>query len=246
LNAVSCQLDNDTELGNSSCFVTCNKRGEIMRKLSESSSAQTVLESYRFVLIRLRSRPETAGLVEGMSELRSALNAANEAYYQAYEERCAATAEIDYLDAVLDATVGDLAREVAVLVKNHREDPRYYKLFPVAPSQAMRQASVDQDRFVTHIISLLAEDEDYTSLRSHADILSQHLKALREAVSTREALYTPEATANGQRQAVLDKARRAYNQLKPQLELIFPSRSQVDSFFPSSHRNATESKTETE
>ncbi|MEW5853001.1 MAG: hypothetical protein AB2A00_29730 [Myxococcota bacterium] len=52
------------------------------------------MRALRFLSIRLRSRPETQGLVDGVQKARKELGADDDAWEQAQWERVAATAEV--------------------------------------------------------------------------------------------------------------------------------------------------------
>jgi len=211
-----------------------------MQQLRETHGFGVHDRALRFLSIRLRSRPDTATIEPAVSAARSALTTTNEAWKQAVEERVAASAEVAYLDSLLDAAVADLAREVVVLVRSDRADPRYRKLFATPPSSAMRPvANETQDLFVQNLIQRLGEDADLASLRPHADKLTQRRDALKGALARRSSLYLPETKTAADRNQALDAARRLYNQMPAQLTLaIGNDRALIDSFFAPLGREA--------
>jgi len=213
-----------------------------MKLLREKQGYPATHRALRFLSIRLRSRPATAVFEPPIAAARASLVATNEAWEEAVEARVAATAEVEYLATLLDAAVGDCAREAQVLVRNDRKDPRFQKLFSVAPTVAMRPTAGEaQDRFVQNIIQRLMEDADLATLRPHADKLAQCREALKTAVERRNALYVPEAKAAADRSLALDTARRLYNQMPAQLTLALGAdRVLIDSFFVDFARGGSE------
>jgi hypothetical protein len=204
-----------------------------MESLRETRSPENIIDALRFTAIRLQSRPETKALVAGIEEVRGQLAAAAELLAQAREQRVAASAEIRYLDEVLDSTVMDLAREVAVLTRNDRKDERHRKLFPSAPSELVKPIAGEvQDRFVRSLINRLREDADYASLARYADALQVQQAALSEAVQKREALYVPEAKAEAEMAVARSRAVERHRETYHRMLLLFPSdRALVESFF---------------
>ncbi len=211
-----------------------------MEQLRETHSVDTVLKALRFLALRLTSRAETATLAERVNSMRQAVADTDNVWQQAHDERCGATAEITYLDSVLDRAVSDLSREVLVLAKNNRSDPRYKKLFGVVPSAGMAgTATPEQERYVANIITRLVEDPDYTTLKARADTLTNANKALKAALAKRETFYGPETTAHANRRVALDNAVRMYNRMYAELSLVFDNdRALVDSYFPALSKRA--------
>ncbi len=209
-----------------------------MNRLYDKDGITTTLSALRFLSVRLKSRPETAPLEAGVSHARQSLQQADERWQQAHEERCGATAEIEYLDTELDEAVAELAREITVVVKNDRSDPRHKKLFAVPPTTGMAgRANDSQERYVANIMGRLAEDQDYAAQRKYLDTIGKHQAALKASVQRREALYVPESQALADRTIALDHARRVYNQMGAQLTLLFnDKRTLVDSFFVANSR----------
>ena len=204
-----------------------------MEKLTDRHSVRAVMKALRFQTIRLGSRPEAAQMAREMGEQRRGLHDLNEAFLNAQERRIGGTAEIRYHDRRLDKAVMDLAREVVALTRGRRDDPRYLKLFPAAPSSLMQGVTGDrQARFTRSLVSLLQEDADYSELSGHAETIGQHLADLDAAIARREDLYMPEFKAQADLTVALDQACRAYNLSYPRLVLLFPDdNALVESFF---------------
>ncbi len=204
-----------------------------MQQLRDCHSPAIILRALRFLSIRLKSRPQSAEIELSVTQARAKLIAADEAFSQALEERVAASAEVHYLDGILNKGVADVAREALAQVKGDRNDARYMKLFAVSPSTAMRPVAGEaQERYVQNIISRLAEDASLAPLKSHADMLKGHLAALNAAVAKRQELYVPEAKAAADRRIAADEARRIYNQAAARLALMLGNdRALIDSFF---------------
>ena len=204
-----------------------------MQKLQHYHSPALTLRGLRFLLIRLGARPQTQELVPEVRAAREALQKAADAYDEARERRIAATAEIIHLDAEQDAHVMNLSRAVLMMTDGNRDDARYKKLFPEAPSTLTAPIAGDkQTRFVSALIGILRDDAAYDGLNAHADILEADAKTLADALEAREALYLPESKAQAEMRVALDKAKRLYNLTHPRLQLIFPEqKSLVESHF---------------
>ncbi len=203
-----------------------------MQRLNDKHGFPTVKRSLRHTSIRLRSRPETAELAGVVDAERKSIESADEVHEQAREERIAATAEIDYLDGELDLKVMNLSREVAVLTGSNTADERYKMLFPVAPSKAVKPTAGEaQHRFIKILVERLENDDRFDALRGNVEPIKTAQTYLEKAIANREELYMPEMRAATDLKVALDKARRVYNKLYPQLTLIFDNERLVDSFF---------------
>jgi hypothetical protein len=210
-----------------------------MRKLNDNHGYPKVSWALRYASIRLRATPETVALGEEIDEERARLETAHDAFEQAREERVATTALIGHLDGGVDGHVAGIAREVAVITENNKEDPFYKTLFPVAPSTATTPVASDsQNRFVKTLIDRIETDDRYESLRPRAAELKASQAELEQMLETRENLRTPELRASVDLQTALDSARRAYNKLYPRLSLLFDNKSFVETFFVKSSRSS--------
>jgi len=204
-----------------------------MQKLTDAQSPAVALRALRFAIIRLASRPETAPFAPDLQAARTALASADDALDNARTARVAATAEITWIDERIDTTIIQLGREARALVQGNARDPRYTRLFPIAPSEATRPVGGDtQTRFVTSIIQLLETDDAFASLRPQATPLRELSEQLTAATAARETLYLDENRAASERREAHEVARRAYNLLYPRLLLAFPEdEGLVESFF---------------
>lgn len=204
-----------------------------MQKLGDSHSVGLTRRALRFTNVRLRSRPETAGLAADIKQERAALLEAYEAYLDAREERVAGSAEVAYLDGRVDGEVMDVSRGLLVITRGRTDTPLYRALFPTAPSEAVRGTADDpQTRLVRGVIEELRSNADLKSLIHHADALEKLQGDLDAAKQRREDLYVPEGRAFARYQVALDHARRTYNLLHPRLQLMFPDDPLlVESFF---------------
>lgn len=204
-----------------------------MEKLREDHGYLTVRRGMRFLSIRLRSRPLSAGLAADVDKERDALGERNEAYENAFEERVAASAEIGFLDGMLGAAVSDLARDVNALVKGRTDDPRYLRIFIGTPSERMKPVGgPEQDRFVQNILDVLARDPDFASLRAHVPLITEWQQQLSAAFKRRETLQLAEDRARQELDIAIARARKMYNQMEHRLALVFPDNDTlVESFF---------------
>jgi hypothetical protein len=203
-----------------------------MQQLRADHGIAVFQRALRLLSIRLRSRPQTQPLAPAIDALRAKVAAADDASAHAVEERVGATAELDYRDGLLDGCVAGLARETLVLTNGDRSDPRYTKLFAVAPSAGMKPTAGDvQARYVKAILARLAEDADLAPLKPRAVEIEAALAAVVEAEQRREGLFVAETKATVERRMVLDEARRAYNRTAAELTLILDDVALVDSYF---------------
>jgi len=203
-----------------------------MRQIPEDSSAYKVDQALRFLRLRLSSRPDTKGLAGPVEEARKGVRAADEAWKEARYARQAATAEVQYLDELLDTVVMALSRQALVLTDGKRDDPRYKKLFPSAPSEAMAEVGGDaQARYVKQILTRLVEEPDLAELRGNEKTIAKRLEALEAAVKTRDDLYVPETSAQADRRKAIDDARQLYKATHLKLKLLLSDDALVESFF---------------
>jgi hypothetical protein len=203
-----------------------------MRQIPEDSSAFRVDQALRFLRIRLGSRPDTKSLAEPVEEARKSVRATDEAWKEARYARQAATAEVQYQDELLDADVMALSRKALVLTDGKRDDPRYAKLFPSAPSQAMAGVGSEaQTRYVKQILTRLVEEPDLAELRGNEKTIAKRLEALEAATKVRNDLYVPEASAQADRRRAIDDARQLYKTTHLQLKLLLSDDTLVESFF---------------
>jgi hypothetical protein len=171
-------------------------------------------------------------MAESANQARAMLIAADDGWQQAVEERVAQSAEIGYLDGLLDAEALATAVDARAMVGGKVEDPRYTRLFSRPPSESTRRVADDeQDRFVRHVVARITEDADLAALKPHAEALTRCQQDLQAALKRREDLYVPEMKAQAARRAALDQAQRTYNFLYPQMVLALQDPALVESFF---------------
>jgi hypothetical protein len=204
-----------------------------MQQLRINHGVPVVLGALRFLSIRLKSRPQTAGLAPDVDAMRALLRDKDDAYAEAREQRIAASAEITYLDTLVDDAVMAASRELLVLTGGKADDPRYLKPFPTAPSAALKPVGgASQDRFVKGVIVRFREDPDLAPLAGHAPKIEAAQADLEKGVAQRNDLHVKEAMTLADRRIALEDARRMYNLTYPRLQLIFPNKpTLVESFF---------------
>jgi hypothetical protein len=204
-----------------------------MQSLNDRHGPIAIDAALRHLSIRLRAAPDTAGLAPSVDAARAAVATTHEAWRQAVEERVALTAEIAWLDTELDAAVAALAREALVLANGNRRDARYLRLFPSSPSVATKGVADDGElQFVRAVSDVLAIDGELTALAAHRDRIGAALGKVDDALSRREVARLPELRAANDRGAAMDAARRVYNRMYPQLQVLLPDQeARVESFF---------------
>lgn len=204
-----------------------------MQQAQEKHGYYITDRNMRFLSIRIKSRSETQPIAEEINVHRKNMGTKHESLLQAREERLACSAEINYLDSEVDSEVMDLARHVLAKIKNDRNAPFYRKLFPSAPSEAMRPvASASQEQYVLNILDRLENDPDYQEFADHTRRLRECQTLLKQALERRNVLISAEAQANVEFRIAKDEAQRFYNHTYHRLILIFSDkRNLVESFF---------------
>ena len=207
-----------------------------MNKLNDKHRYPAVDGALRFFVVRAKGHPETAALVPKIVETRTTLREKRDAYVEAHDERVAQTAEIVYLDSRLDRMVMvGLKRDLAVLTADNPKGVQLEKkLFQgVAPSVGMKPvASQSQEHYVAGIVKRIEEDADFAALAPHSTKLRNGQKDLDTALERRKEARVKERLALGDLDDALEDARRLYNQLHPQLQLMFPNDpALVESYF---------------
>lgn len=203
-----------------------------MQSLSSRHGSPMARRALRFLSIRLRSRPQTRPLADDVDAARKRVEEARDRYEQAVEERVAQTAEIGYLDSVVDARVMDVAREFHVLAGGKLDDPRRPLLFRKAPSVVLEDtASADQGAFVTGVVFALRNEPALAPLKHLADPLEQAQQELEAALKRRTDLGTPEARAAAHLSVAVEDGKRVYNRMYAQLTLLLGGGALVESFF---------------
>lgn|GEM_PF-2245819 len=213
-----------------------------MQTLRKVHGYPAVRRALRFLAIRLKSRPTTATLAEEVTAARNGVEGAREAWEQASEERIAQTAEIAYLDGVVDGCVMAVAREFNVLAGGKLDDERRPLLFRKAPSEVMKDVGSDnQTQFVNSVVYALRNESSLQALKHLAHPLDEAQGRLTAAIARRADLATPEARAAAHLTTALERGRRTYNRMHAQLTLLLGDEALVESFF-TAHSKTTESK----
>lgn len=207
-----------------------------MQKLTEKHRFATVDRALRFARRRARRRPETSGFVTAITAQRQKLREANDVYLEAVDERIALTAEIKYRDSVIDRLVlVNLKRDLLTLTVDHPSGGKFEKklFLGVAPSEGMKPIATDsQASYVAGIISRLENDADFAPIKGNAAKLDKAQKDIDVLIAERKKAIVAERITQGDLDLALDEARRFYNQLYPQLSLLFPDDpSLVESYF---------------
>lgn len=204
-----------------------------MQQLRSNHGVPVVRRALRFLSIRLKSRPQTAGLAAEVDAARALVDDKDDVYEEAREQRVAASAEIGYLDIVVDETVMAASRELLVLTGGNAQDPRYLKPFPTAPSAALKGvATPSQGLFVKAVIKRLKDEPELAPIAGHAPKIEAAQAELEVGLAKRNELYVKEAMAQADRRIAAEDGRRLYNLTYPRLQIIFPNQAAlVESFF---------------
>ncbi len=193
-----------------------------MQVLRDRHGVPTVLSALRYLGIRLRAAPDTASLAAPVDAARAALAAADEAWLAARERSVELTQELAWLDNQLTDAVAALGRDALVLVDGERADPRFRRLFPLAPSRITGRSDDDRRSFVRAAVEVLRLDPTLAPLGRHAGRLEAALAAVEANRDRRDQARVPELRTGVDRAAALTAARLTYNQLEPMLTLLLP------------------------
>jgi hypothetical protein len=175
----------------------------------------------------LRSRPETAALADEAAAVRADLRKKREAWEDAVDESRAATAEVVFRDANLDAEVkGGLKAGLGVMTASmpqKRREALTAKLFGgKPPAEGMKPVGGPiQAHYVDAILAHLATP-DFAPLADHAGKITVLRTALSTAETTRMERRTAEQLARTALEDATEAAKRFYNQMAARLELLFP------------------------
>lgn len=199
---------------------------------SKISPAQ-LISLTTFVRRRARRRPECAALVATLDAAYDPLLAAIGARDELAEERACATAELEYLDEVLDAAVANFVRHLLAHLGGDRGHATFKRMFPIAPSEATRDvASPEQSSFVGGVLKVFNDDKSLVGLTEHALTMQSALTALDTVRAERTALEQDEGLANAELAVRMDAMAAAYNGAFHQLSMIYPGqKGLVRSFF---------------
>ena len=215
-----------------------------MQKLTETHHPPTVDRALRLFILRAKARPETTGFALQATNVRLQLRDKRDIYNDALDERIALSAEIGYRDTRIDRFVlVDLKRDAATITAPMtKNDGAAYgrKLFQgVAPSIGMRPvAGESQGQYVATIIQRIQTDVEYAPLGDHAVKLTEEQQEIDAVTGRRKDAYVRETMARSDLDAITDQARRFYNQLHPQLQLLFPDDpALVESYFLDLRKN---------
>ena len=203
-----------------------------MQRLTENTSAAVALQALRYLTVALRKHPDTADLAPEISAARDTLVSAVDAADLALTERKVATGQVQYADAQLDAAVMSLSRALLDQVEGKRDDPRFTRLFPTAPTDAMKPvASEKQATFVRVLLDTLREDDTYASHTDRADRIEAASAALTAAQAERTERQVAVDKANRAQRGTQTEAQAVYNKMHPRLQLTFDNQALVESFF---------------
>lgn len=205
-----------------------------MERLQDRHGAETTLGALRHLMIRLARQPETASLREAVAAVRGPLTATHETWLEAHEARVAASGELGYLDTLAGDEIRGIARDQLAHVEGQRDAADFKVLIPRPVAELVSGvASVAEGRYIRGLVARILEDDTFAHLRERARRLAGYQDRIDAAIRQRETLYGAEAKAAGDRQKVLDQAKRVYNLLPAQLLLLFPDDAAlVESFFP--------------
>jgi hypothetical protein len=204
-----------------------------MEKLKDRHSASVHIRALGVAQVNLSGRPDTEAIAAEVQVERIRVKAARDAYEESIMRRMAATAVVNYVDSVLDATVQRLSRKVLDAADGDRKSALYSNLFNEPPGDAMRPtASPEQTRYVQRLIAHLEQGGVYAPFDSFITALTEAQAAVDIAIAKRAKCYTEEATAQTQLEMACEDARRLYNGLHARLSIMFPNDARlVESFF---------------
>ena len=189
-----------------------------MREISERDSANKVEERLRVTAARLHAHPKTAEVAPSVLGWWEELKGVREAHQEARINRLAVSAELSWLDEVVDGCVMDLSRDLLSAVDGDRAHPRYQAAFPTSPSAAMRLPGDAQDQYVRLALrAVQAWPECPEAVGRRAEALAQAQAALEAGQVRQRAVYEAEAEAWTALGLALARIGQAYNRLYARL-----------------------------
>ncbi|MBM4344925.1 MAG: hypothetical protein FJ100_16275 [Deltaproteobacteria bacterium] len=188
----------------------------------------------RYLRIQLLRAPQFAELRAQAESAFRAIADTLDAAEDAADARQGQTAVIEALDGEQDDAMSRLAIRAKAEVGGKLDDVRYQALFPVAPSDAMKPVTGDdQARFVRHVVETVHNEGLWAPLLPSAAEVDQRQQELSAAIAAREPLYLAESQTSAALQRALDNGRRVYNLMPSRLALLLGAdrKRYIDSFF---------------
>lgn len=138
----------------------------------------------------------------------------------------AATGEIAVLNDDLGKAFRPLTLGLDQLVGGVADDPRWRRLFPTTPSEALKPTvGDDQSQFVDDVLKVLTNEGDFETLKPHAAAIVAAHDALKAKVAERAGLRSTLALAESNLAKVVQAACIAHNESEPDVKKL------VESFF---------------
>ena len=196
-----------------------------MYTMKEASSAELSLILMVFLYLRIAHRPQAADIAVDLKATIDDVKAKAQIVEDKYLARRLTTAELIYLDEELDTALARYVKHLLALLTDGRQDPRYVRMFPVAPSEMTRgMASEGQSHMLEQVLAVHDGDAELAAISAPAEVLRAALAAVNTTRAQRVLDYKAEQAATTELRASLISARGVYNAAHPRLELAFPGR----------------------
>lgn len=196
-----------------------------MYTMKEGSGHEVALTLMVFLYLRIASRPQASDVA---AELKTSIDDVKTKAQTAEDRRLArrlTTAELEYLDEELDAALSRYVRHLLALLSEGRQDPRYVRMFPVAPSEMTRgTATESQSRMLKNVLAVHDSEPELASISPAAETLRAALDAVNTSRAQRVLDYDAETAANAELRASLIAGRAVFNSAHPRLEIAFPGK----------------------
>lgn len=194
-----------------------------MMTLRPDAGPALVRKHLRFLRRRLTGRPEAEPLRNDITEALTALQLAIDADEDAADEAACATAELEVRDALLDAAVAALVREVLYRVGNDRGDPRFVAAFPSAPSGAMAEMASDaQSIYVRAALTALRQARGLPDLSAPIAEVEAALATLEASKLSRQTAQTASSVSAAALQVAVRAAHDTHNGALARLGVLYP------------------------
>jgi hypothetical protein len=204
-----------------------------MKRMHETTSLNNIIGGLRFLIIRLKPLRRDENIVLNIQEMVDNLVSKSNEFDMKKLERVGQTAQINYLDDLLDSTVIELSRVILNKSSGRRDSSLYKTMFPITPSKVLSGiGTTTQEAYIKNIINLIESNEEYNEFEAIKNRIKSSLDELNAAMAQRETFYLDENNSHNELRILRLRATRMYNLSYHQLSLLYADDQDfVDSLF---------------
>lgn len=212
-----------------------------MQRATSDDSTSSLLERGRYTLRRLQSEPETEALAADLAPKHDRLAKAALSLEAHQFERTVLTGRLHAFDADFDATLSEGNNHLLAYVRKDRDSDCYRTFLPSGRLAETVDAPFEDDaNAAARIVAAAARYPDAMPPDVVARIVAA-AGAVTEALTAIRAQNARIAEAETEVTLARLPLLRAYNELHPRLQLLFPDRpARVESFFQGARRRRSE------